>query len=89
MSGASFFSAANAAFVGAKTVNGPLPFSVFTRPACFTSATSVEKRLSPAATPTIVALCADGSLGAAVAPTAIEAVATSAPMSTAMRAFTW
>src|SRR5471032_1637374 len=33
--------AANASFVGAKTVNGPLLFSVSTRPAAFTAATSV------------------------------------------------
>src|SRR5205085_6532558 len=34
-------SAANAALVGAKTVNGPGPFSVSTRPAALTAATSV------------------------------------------------
>src|SRR3954471_19309395 len=34
-------SAANAALVGAKTVNGPGPLSVSTRPAAFTAATSV------------------------------------------------
>src|SRR5579864_3424673 len=33
--------AANASFVGAKTVNGPAPFSVSTRPAALTAATSV------------------------------------------------
>ena len=36
-----FGSAANASFVGANTVNGPLPFSVSTRSAAFTAATSV------------------------------------------------
>ena len=33
--------AANASLVGAKTVNGPGPSSVSTRPAAFTAATSV------------------------------------------------
>jgi uncharacterized glyoxalase superfamily protein PhnB len=33
----------NAASVGAKTVNGPLPDSVFTSPAAFTADTNVEK----------------------------------------------
>jgi hypothetical protein len=31
----------NAALVGAKTVNGPAPWSVSTRPAALTAATSV------------------------------------------------
>ena len=43
----------NAAFVGAKTVNGPFPESVSASPAAFTAATSVEKSLFPAATSTI------------------------------------
>src|SRR5262245_48086803 len=34
-------SALNAAFTGAKTVNGPLPCKVSTRPAAFTAATRV------------------------------------------------
>ncbi len=34
-------SLSKAAFVGAKTVNGPLPWSVSTSPAAFTAATSV------------------------------------------------
>ena len=34
-------SLSNASFVGAKTVNGPGPSSVCTRPAAFTAATSV------------------------------------------------
>ena len=43
-------SLANAASVGANTVNGPLPESVSTRPAAFTAATRVLKL--PASTAT-------------------------------------
>src|SRR5512139_3636427 len=45
-------SLANAASVGAKTVNGPLPWRVSTRPAAFTAATRVLKLSAPEATDT-------------------------------------
>jgi len=45
---------ANAAFVGAKTVNGPGPDSVSVSPAAFTAATRVENCGFDAATPTTV-----------------------------------
>jgi hypothetical protein len=44
---------ANAASVGAKTVNGPGPDSVSTRPAAFTAVTSVLKLPASAATCTM------------------------------------
>ena len=55
-SGLCFCRFANAWFVGAKTVNGPLPESVEASPAFFTSETSVENCLFDAATCTIVGL---------------------------------
>ena len=51
-----FGSFANAALVGANTVNGPSPLKVSTRPAAVTAATSVEKSSLPAAMPTMVLL---------------------------------
>jgi len=51
---------ANAAFVGANTVNGPAPESVSASPAAFTAATSVENCGFEAATPTTV--CAAGAV---------------------------
>ena len=68
VAGAAALSFANAVFVGAKTVNGPLPESVFASPACLTSATRVVKRLSAAAVPTIVFVPAVCSAGAAERP---------------------
>lgn len=46
-------SLANAASVGAKTVNGPFPFKVSTRSAAFTAATRVLRFGLPTATSTI------------------------------------
>ena len=46
--------AAKASSVGAKTVNGPSPESVSTRPASVTAATRVVKLPAPTATSTIV-----------------------------------
>src|SRR3984885_4015860 len=45
---------ANASLVGANTVNGPGPFSVSTRPAAFTAATSVVWSAEFTALPTMV-----------------------------------
>ena len=87
MSGADFFSFANAEFVGAKTVNGPLLDSVLTRPAFLTSETRVEKRASPAATTTIVSFIAVYWTGAAGAVAASAAMATSVVASVASSAF--
>src|SRR4051812_42447207 len=47
-------SLANASFVGAKTVKGPVPESVLARPAAFTAETNVEKSWLPEATSTTV-----------------------------------
>lgn len=54
---------ANAASVGAKTVNGPLPLSVSARPAACTAATRVLKSPAATAVSTIVA-CAAGRAAA-------------------------
>src|SRR6202044_4069909 len=79
---------ANAALVGANTVNGPGPDSVSTRPAAFTAATSVVWSLELTAfctmffdgyigaPPTVTvfsAICANSGAGATVAAKAITA----------------
>ena len=48
---------AKASLVGAKTVNGPLPLSVSTKPAACTAATRVDKSGVAIAASTIVGLC--------------------------------
>ena len=47
-------SAANASLVGAKTVNGPLPERVLTRPPAVSAATRVERSGVATARPTMV-----------------------------------
>src|SRR3954469_25660585 len=49
--------AAKAASVGAKTVNGPGPLSVSTKPAAFTASTRTVKSSAAAATSTMVPGC--------------------------------
>src|SRR4029077_13701118 len=80
-------SLANAALVGANTVNGPGPDSVSTRPAAFTAATSVVWSLELTAfwmmflegyigaPPTVTAISA-ATVGSAMAETAMAAAAT-------------
>ena len=60
-------SLANAASVGANTVNGPLPLSVSTRPAAFTAATRVLKLPAATAVSTIVPCAAAVGLAGAFA----------------------
>src|SRR5829696_8793255 len=71
----SFVTFANAASVGANTVKRPGPDSVFARPACFTSETSVLNCPAAAAFCTTFSWAARGVLVAASAPAARTATA--------------
>src|SRR5215468_9630776 len=81
MSGATSFSTvplgslANAALVGAKTVNGPGPARVSTRPAALTAVTSVVKFLALDA---FSGMTFDDSMGAPPTITEVAAIAAGA-----------
>ena len=67
-------SAAKASSVGAKTVNGPLPWSVSTRPAALAAASSVLKVPAPSAVATMSAIAASPlGLGLALGAGAVAA----------------
>ena len=75
---------AKAALVGAKTVNGPGPDRVSTRPAAFTAVTSVDRSGTPTAVATMLAVGA-ASAGRAVVVIAEAAMANRAALTVLLR----